>query len=295
MFRLIGNSLVRSLGDSSGRWEVECYPGATLERMREAVVDALVLGEVVVLLVGVPDLQGGRGGIWLRRELRLLMEEYAGLVPCTFWPPVGAEEDLVAEVVRTNELIRNQNVNRDWGNLHLEAGIFNRTNGKYRVNGRTLRDGLHPTEQERSWVRERLEEWCELMKRRGKLSEGGRTEGVPREEDRFRSGAIEEGDLPEERPEELVVTVVREEEEFEEGELEGQEEEELVEQEGEEETVEGLREETVRKRMEMEARVRKVDQEIRQLEEKKRRINAGVVKRERTAGRGDWKEGCRKE
>lgn len=192
--------------------------------------------------------------------MRGLMKEFAGLVPCTFWPPEGAADGLISEVVRTNEMIRNWNVDRGWGTPHLEAGVFNRVNGRYRVNGRTLADGLHPTENEKCLMRKRLEEWCELMLRRGKLQEGGAAVSVSEEEE-YRSCVEGEEGVPEEVGDELVVAVTREEaDEFEEGEVE------------EEESVEGLRVETERKRKEMEERVRAVDQEIRQLEEKRRRI-----------------------
>lgn len=66
--------------------------GSKLGVVEGTVVEVLVLGEVLVLLVRVPDLQVGRGGLWLKRELHEFMRVHEGLVPCMFWPPVDAAE-----------------------------------------------------------------------------------------------------------------------------------------------------------------------------------------------------------
>lgn len=121
-----------------------------VEELKEMVVEALELGEGVVLLVGIPDLLGGRKGL-----LREMMREHAGLVSGTFWPPVRAAEGLVSEVVETNKKIREENARGGWRTPQLEAGIFNwyKQEGHYRLKGKTQVDGLHPTKGEQELLR----------------------------------------------------------------------------------------------------------------------------------------------
>lgn len=72
---------------------------------------------------GVTRSAGGRGGLQLKKQLRLF--DYKGLVTCTFWPPLDAAERLVGEVIEMSRMIRGENMREDWGMPHLEAMIFN--------------------------------------------------------------------------------------------------------------------------------------------------------------------------
>lgn len=168
---VVGNSLVRSLGEE--KWELECFPGATLDRMMVVVETKLKRGFAVVLMVGVPDLDGGKGANWLVKTLSGMMEKYKGLVPCTFWPPEHAAPSLIREVVRVNEVIREGNAKRGWGTPHLEQGIlvYSRTTSRYEVCPGRLEDGLHPSEREKVLMRERLDGWFRSAQKRGLVKE----------------------------------------------------------------------------------------------------------------------------
>lgn len=181
---VIGNSLASGLEDE--RWEVDSHPGATLEQLWGVMQVRLRMGNVVLAIVGTTDIQDGRGGVWLRKRLEEGMEEYEGFVPCTFWPPVGAPTPLVQEVVATNHVIREGNARRGYGTPHLEKGIFRWMGEKrgYEVDGRRLEDGLHPTEEEKGKMRERLGWWFEVAKRDGVVKM--RASGVRRDDLRER-------------------------------------------------------------------------------------------------------------
>lgn len=279
---LIGNSLVRGLDDSRGRWKIECYPGSTLDRMMDLVEERASEGGVVVLLVGVPDLQGGRGGIWLRGELKRLMEEYERLVPCTFWPPTDADEGLVAEVVATNWLIREGNAKRGWGTPYLEGGILVREEGEYVVREWKLADGLHPTEREKRGMRVRMGEWYEPMEQLGKLEARGMEKGESRGD---RLVMAEENSGEEDG---VLKVMVTEEEEAEFGDEDGSEErreedqfergEDSEEAEGDEEEeevagdVEELRRRRDRRGAEVGEQLRGLDLQMRQIERRKLQI-----------------------